>query len=348
MRAVVLCAGLGTRLRPLTNSWPKPAIPLLGQPLLRYTLAMLRGVGVQWVGINTHHLPKVMQAVASSECRRAGIQIELSHEPIIQGTAGGIRGFRNWLSDAPFLVLNGDILFSFPLAPLLQAHRDLGALATMALMSMPSGESYAAVETDAAGRIWRIAEKGTSDARPLQPWHFTGIHVLSPDIFDFMSKAGPEDINRDVYLRVIDKGLPLRGHPVDGYWSDLGTAARYLRTQDDLLSGRVSLASNTDASPFHQAREELPGCWLRGPANIEGAKITGPAFFDEAARLLSPADAGPNVYLGPLAAAGPHTKLEHATVLDQTVLQPRENLMRAIAWGDKRLLSSDDSAPVCR
>jgi len=131
MRAVVLCAGLGTRLRPLTNSWPKPAIPVLGQPLLRYSLAMLRSIGVQWAGINTHHLPKVMQAVASFECRRAGIQVELSHEPIIQGTGGGIRGFRHWLSDAPFLVLNGDVLFSLPLAALLQAHRDSGALATI-------------------------------------------------------------------------------------------------------------------------------------------------------------------------------------------------------------------------
>jgi len=348
MRAVVLCAGLGTRLRPLTNSWPKPAIPVLGQPLLRYSLAMLRSIGVQWAGINTHHLPKVMQAVASFECRRAGIQVELSHEPIIQGTGGGIRGFRRWLSDAPFLVLNGDVLFSLPLAALLQAHRDSGALATMALMSMPTGKGYAAVETDASGRIWRIAGRGTSPTGSLQSWHFTGIHVLSPNIFDFMSKTGAEDINREVYLRVIEKGGLLRGHQVNGYWSDLGTAARYLRTQDDLLRGRVSLPEDGDASPFHQAREELIGCWLRGSASIEGAKVTGPAFFDDGARLLSPAKAGPNVYLGPSAAAGPNSKLEHATVLEQTVLRPGENLTHAIAWGDERLLSSNNTAPARR
>src|SRR5262249_42660685 len=143
---------------------------------------------------------------------RAGIQLELSHEPLIQGTAGGIRGFRRWLSDEAFLVVNGDILFSFPLAPLVQAHRDSGAVATMALMSMPTGDSYAAVETDASWRIWRIAGGGASHVRPLQPYHFTGVHVLSPDIFDLMLESGPEDINRDVYPGAIEKGLLLRGH----------------------------------------------------------------------------------------------------------------------------------------
>ncbi len=228
MKAVVLCAGLGTRLRPLTNSWPKPAMPLLGQPLLRYSLGVLRRAGAQWLGINTHHLHKIMEAVASSECRRAGIDLELTHERVIQGTAGGIRAFRKWLEDDPFLVINGDTLFSFELDPLLSAHRSSGALATMVLMSMPAGEPYAAVETDPDGRIWRIAGKGV-EARQLEPWHFTGVHILNPEIFDFMSRTGPEDINREVYPRALQQGKVIRGQVVSGYWSDLGTAGLALR-----------------------------------------------------------------------------------------------------------------------
>ncbi len=294
MKAVVLCAGLGTRLRPLTNSWPKPAIPLLGQPLLRYSLGVLRRAGAQWLGINTHHLHKIMEAVASSECRRAGIDLELTHERVIQGTAGGIRAFRKWLEDDPFLVINGDALFSFELDPLLSAHRSSGALATMVLMSMPTGEGYAAVETDPDGRIWRIAGKGV-EARQLEPWHFTGVHILNPEIFDFMSRTGPEDINREVYPRALQQGKVIRGQVVSGYWSDLGTAARYLRTQADLL------------------------------------------FFDRGSKLLPPASAGPNVYLGASSRAGPDAKLQDAAVLDGTALEAGETLIGGIAWGKERL-----------
>src|SRR3954469_7317208 len=97
---MILCAGLGTRLRPLTERWPKPAIPLLGAPLFRYTLAVLKRAGVTAVGINTHHLPGVMRQVAQAECDRAGVGLTVVHEPEIQGTGGGIRGLRAFLADS--------------------------------------------------------------------------------------------------------------------------------------------------------------------------------------------------------------------------------------------------------
>src|SRR6476646_10095036 len=129
MKAMILAAGLGTRLRPLTNRWPKPALPLLGQPLFRYNLAVLKRAGVTGVGINTHHLPQVMRATAEAEANRAGLSFEAIHEPEIQGTGGGIRGLRNFLRDDTFVVFNGDILFALDLPPILDAHRKSGAAA---------------------------------------------------------------------------------------------------------------------------------------------------------------------------------------------------------------------------
>jgi mannose-1-phosphate guanylyltransferase len=337
MKAVVLCAGLGTRLRPLTNSWPKPAMPLLGQPLLRYSLGLLRRAKAQWVGINTHHLPKIMEAVAGSECRRAGIDVELTRERVIQGTAGGIRAFRKWLKDDVFLVINGDTLFSFELEPLLSAHRTSGALATMILMTMPAGERYAAVEMDRDGRVWRIAGKGVETAE-LEPWHFTGVHILNPEIFDFMSRAGPEDINHDVYPRILQQGRVIRGHVVSGCWSDLGTAARYLRTQGDLLSGRMPSPADPKASPFSGARQQPRGSWSRDQVEVGAAAVEGPVFFDTGSKLLAPASAGPNVYLGASSQAGPRTKLQDAAVLDGTALEAGETLIGGIAWGKERLV----------
>src|SRR5262249_53890843 len=111
LRAVVLCAGLGTRLRPFTEHWPKPALPVLGQPLFRYALALLRSAGVDAIGVNVHHLAERMEAVARAECERASMRVQISPEPIIQGTAGGIRGLRALLDEDDFVAMNGDVLF---------------------------------------------------------------------------------------------------------------------------------------------------------------------------------------------------------------------------------------------
>src|SRR5260370_6795935 len=209
VKGMILCAGRGTRLRPLTDPGPKAATPFLGQRLLRYGVAALKRAGVSALGVNTHHLAEAMEAVASAECARAGLRLEVSREPTIQGTAGGIRGMRRFLQDDHFLVLNGDVLFPIELKGLVQSHRQSGALATMVLMPMPAGGRYSSVEADDSGRVRRIAGRGPGGAS-LHPWHFTGVHVMSPAVFDFMSGNGPEDINADVYPRLLPQDLPPR------------------------------------------------------------------------------------------------------------------------------------------
>jgi len=226
MKAMVLCAGLGTRLRPLTERWPKPALPLLGQPLLRYNLALLHRAGVRAIGINTHHLPEVMKDVAQQECQRLGMGLEVVHEPVIQGTAGGIRGLKDFLQGTePFFVLNGDIVFALDLSEALSAHRRSGAIATLVLLPMPKNAKYNAVETDASFSVRRLAGHGPGGER-LAPWHFSGVHVMSPEIFQFMASQGEEDSVRQVYPRALAAGRTLHGHVTQGYWSDLGTPSR--------------------------------------------------------------------------------------------------------------------------
>src|SRR5690606_33587472 len=110
-------------------------------------------------------------------------------------------------------------------------------------------ERYAAVEMDPSRRIRRIAGQGPGGER-LSPWHFSGVHVMSPAVFDFMSPDGAEDINREVYVRMMEEGLWIRGHLVQAYWSDLGTPARYLAAQTDLLFGQVPASAFPEAWPF--------------------------------------------------------------------------------------------------
>lgn len=324
MRAMVLCAGLGTRLRPLTTLWPKPAMPFFGRPLLRYALSTLRQLGVTEVGLNTHHLPEVMEAVGRSECQRAGLSLTVSHEAgEIQGTGGGIRGLKDFLSGGTSVVLNGDVLFAVELGPVVAAHEQSGADATMVLLPMPEGETYNAVELDEARAVRRIAGKGPGGER-LSSWHFTGVHVLSPRVFDFMAPEGPIDINRDVYVKLIEAGGTVRGHVVterDVYWSDLGTPERYAATQRDVLFGQVPLVRFGDASPLVGMLRHGLSAWAHPTARLGDARITGPAWFGENVALGRNVHVGAGVCVGNEVKIGDGAHLNRVTVLDGAELE---------------------------
>jgi mannose-1-phosphate guanylyltransferase len=319
MRAMVLCAGLGTRMRPLTTLWPKPALPLLGRPLLRYAFSSLQQVGVTEVGINTHHLPEVMQAVAEREAARAGLSLTVVHEAgELQGTGGGVRGLKDFLSRGPSLVINGDVLFAVDLAPIIEAHHLSGADATMVLLPMPAGETFNPVELDEGQMVRRIAGLGPGADR-LTPWHFTGVHVISPRVFDFMAPQGPLDINRDVYVAMMNAGCTLRGHVVsdpDVYWSDLGTPPRYAQAHRDLLFGQVPLVRFGAASPLAGMLRHGLSAWAHPTARLGDARISGPAWFGEGAVLGRDVRIGALVSIGAGAKVGDGALLNRVAVLD--------------------------------
>src|SRR5262249_6379171 len=153
-------------------------------PLLRRTFAVLARAGVKRVAVNTHHLPEVMARVAHEEGARAGFTVMTVHEPVIQGTGGGLRGLQRALpGDDVVIAWNGDILFAPELGPLLEAHRRSGAAATMVLLPMPPGRSYGVVEVDAAGTVQRIGRPDPAPMSGCTAWHFSGVHLLSPRVF---------------------------------------------------------------------------------------------------------------------------------------------------------------------
>jgi mannose-1-phosphate guanylyltransferase len=320
---------LGTRLRPLTNAWPKPAIPLLGQPLLRYTLAVLARAGVTQVGLNTHHLADVMARVATAEAARFGMRLTLSQEPVIQGTAGGIRGLRGVVEDADvFVVWNGDALFTPELAPLIAEHRASGALATLLLLPMPPGAAFATVDVDARNAVRRIAGRGPGGGN-LRPWHFSGVHLLSPRVFCAMSESGPEDINRDVYPRLLAQGAFIRGAVVQAAWNDVGTPAGYLEAQGALLRGEVPDVFG-NASPFTRASGG-PQVWMAEGARLEGT-TEGAVFLDRGAVVKPGARVGPNVYLGPGVQVPSEACVAQAALLEGSA--PTGDVKRALLWQD--------------
>jgi mannose-1-phosphate guanylyltransferase len=318
---MVLCAGLGTRLRPLTERAPKPAIPLCGVPLVRWTLALLAGAGVRRAVVNVHHLAGGMAAAAEDAARAAGLSLAISREPVIAGTGGALREARAHLEGAEaILLVNGDVLFDVDLPAALAAHRASGALATMLLLPMPEGAGYAAVETDASGAVRRIAGRFGPGGEGLAPWHFSGVHVLSPAILDRVPAQPFEaDVNRHVYPPLMGAGA-VRGLVVDGYWNDLGTPARYLAASADVLERRVPLGRFAGLDPFAGTREPAPGVRVAEGARVDpGAVLERPAFVGT--RCIIPAGA----------------RVRDAILWEGTALAPGEALEHAIAAGADRV-----------
>ena len=151
---------------------------------------MLTRGGVNRVAVNTHHLPEAMARVAREEGARRGLAVVTVHEPVIQGTGGGLRGLARALpGDGVVVAWNGDILFAPDLGRLLEVHRASGAAATMVLLPMPAGRSYGVVEIDGKGRVQRIGRANPAPQAGCTAWHFSGVHLLSliNDILDLHS-----------------------------------------------------------------------------------------------------------------------------------------------------------------
>lgn len=336
---MVLCAGLGTRLRPLTERVPKPAVPVCGVPLVRLSLALLAGAGVRRAVVNVHHLADEMAAAAAEAAEALGVALEVSREPVIAGTGGALREARALLGGArTIVVVNGDVLLDVDLRLAIEAHRASGALATMLLLPMPAGGAYAAVETDATGAVRRIAGSFGPGGDALAPWHFSGVHVLSPAILDHVPAAPFErDVNRHVYPPLMASGA-VRGLVVDGYWNDLGTPARYLQANRDVLGGAATLGRFAGADPFHGLVEAPPRVFLAPGVRVDaGARIHAPSLVAAGVHLGAGAEIGPHAVVGRGCTIGAGAVVRSAVVWDGTRIAPGERVEGAIAAGPDRI-----------
>jgi mannose-1-phosphate guanylyltransferase len=255
-----------------------------------------------------------MEAEARAAAAALGLELVVSREPVIAGTGGALREARAHLASADaVVVVNGDVLFDVDLASALVAHAASGALATMVLLAMPPGARYAAVELDGGGRVRRIAGRFGPGGEGLTPWHFPGVHVLSPALLDLVPAAPFEqDVNRDVYPPLMARGL-VRGLVTSGYWNDLGAPDRYLAANLDVAAGRVPLARFGLAPP---------------PAVSAGARIDPAAVVRDAV-------------VGPGCRVPAGARVERAVLWPGTALAPGEAVVDAIAAGPLRVPARD-------
>jgi NDP-sugar pyrophosphorylase family protein len=235
---MVLSAGLGTRLRPLTNILPKPLVPVANRPLMTYTLALLEKAGVRQVAVNLHHLgEKIEEAIRDGS--DYGLEISYSPEDPILGTGGGVMRMRPYLEGERFYLLNGDVLCGVDLQEVLRFHVERNAAATMVVGPLPPGATYTPLLMDAEGWLVELKDARRKPAGETRQVMFLGIHVLEPRVFEFLPAEGFSCINSQAYTAMIKKGLDVAAYFHGGFWYDLGTPASYLAANLSLLSGRV-------------------------------------------------------------------------------------------------------------
>lgn len=278
-RAFVLGAGLGTRLRPLTDQLPKPLIPVHHRPLISYAFAHLRGVGAREFVVNTHHLPAAYDA-AFPDGTWNGCPLTFRHEPVLLETGGGLANVADlFAGDESFLVYNGDILTDLPLAPLLEAHEASGNLVTLALRSGGGLRNVAFDEASGLVTDLRNALGSNSDRLFL----FSGVYAVSPAFFRYLEPGRIESVV-GAWLRAIRAGERVGGVVIDdGVWLDLGNRESYLAAH---ALGRRTVFPLHEPLTAEEAAPAHPGAVVSPEARVDEGSSIGPGAVVEAGATL--------------------------------------------------------------
>jgi len=258
MKAMILAAGFGERLWPLTADRTKPALPVLGQPLVGYVAEYLSRFGITDVIVNLHHEPDSVRR-ALGDGSRFGVHLEYVHEPEILGTSGALDNARSLLEGETFVVINGKLITDLDLNAALQHHREQKALATLVLRPNPARERFSVVETR-AGLVTKFAGMPAPADTGEPPLMFTGIHVMEPRIFDYIPRGIFSDTVINVYPPAMADGERIVAHVTEGQWYELSTLHRYLQISLALLRAQqrdVYTGANPQIHSSAEVREAI-------------------------------------------------------------------------------------------
>jgi NDP-sugar pyrophosphorylase family protein len=250
MRAIILSAGYGTRLWPLTEDRTKPALPILGKPLVGYVAEYIASYGFDDIVVNLHHRPESVRA-ALGDGSKFGVKLHYVEEPVILGTSGALDNTREFFENETFLAINGKIITDIDLNAALETHQKTNALATLVLLRNRKRERFSVVHVE-QGRITGFG--GMPEGNGDEPLMFTGIQLLEPRIFDYIPRGVFSHSTTQVYPQAIARGERIAAHVASGMWYELSTIERYLeislavmaRQGRDLEIGEGSVVS-TDA-----------------------------------------------------------------------------------------------------
>ncbi|MEG5041025.1 NDP-sugar synthase [Microcoleus vaginatus GB2-A3] len=339
MKAMILAAGKGTRVRPITQTIPKPMIPILQKPVMEFLVELLRQHGFDEIMVNVSHLADVIENYFR-DGQKFGVQIAYSFEGRIEdgemigealGSAGGMKRIQDFspFFDDTFVVLCGDALIDLDLTAAVKWHREKGAIATIVMKSVPREEvpSYGVVVTDESGKIKAFQEKPSVE-EALSTDINTGIYIFEPEIFDYIPSGEEYDIGSQLFPALVAEGAPFYGISMDFEWVDIGKVPDYWRAIQSVLLGQVKNVS----IPGIEVR---PGIYagLNVAVNWDKVDITGPVYIggmtiiEDGATIIGPTMIGPNCWL----CSG--ATVENSVIFEYSRLGPEVRLVDKLVFG---------------
>lgn len=297
MRAMVLAAGLGTRLRPITYEMPKPMVPVLNRPVMEHILRLLARHGFTETIANLHWFPQLIEEYFGdgSAC---GVSLSYSHEEQLLGTSGGVRNAAGFLGDS-FLVISGDALTDLDLGAMREFHESHDGIATLAMKRVEDTSQFGVAIVGSDGRVQGFQEK-PDPSEALSDLANCGIYMFRKEIFDFFpgpgaSKAAGEgdppgfaDWAMDVFPRLLEGDVPFYCHEIDAYWNDIGNLEELRESSVDALTGAVQVEREGELVDGYRSGERMegepdlvgpvllgPGCEIGDDVRIDGPSIIG-------------------------------------------------------------------------
>lgn len=316
MKAMVLAAGLGTRLRPLTFELPKPMVPVLDRPVMAHIVDLLDRHGYDDVVANLHYFPDTIREYF-------GDRLTYREEPELLGTAGGVRNCADFLDGGPFLIISGDALTDIDLGAFVARHKQAGGIGTLAVKRVQDTREFGVVLHDADGRITGFQEK-PDPAEALSDLGNCGIYLFEPEIFDYFPRRPFVDWANDVFPALLEHDVPFHIHEIGEYWNDVGSLAELKEGTFDALRGELHV--------------ELHGEEVADGVRIcEGTELTDATLIEPPVWIGRDVEIGAGVRLqGPLvigdgAVVGAGAALKDSVVLPGTEIAPEAILIGAIA-----------------
>jgi mannose-1-phosphate guanylyltransferase len=335
MRAMVLAAGLGTRLRPLTYEITKPMVPVLDRPVMAHIIDLLDRHSFGEVIANLHYFPDSIR-------QYFGERLSYRYEPELLGTAGGVRACGEFFGEDSFLVISGDALTDIDLTQLAARHRQSGGVATLAVKKVPDTREYGVVLHDREGRITGFQEKPRPD-EALSDLGNCGIYVFTPEIFDYFPERPFADWAKDVFPTLLSCDVPFHMHEVREYWNDIGSLSELRQGTFDALRGELrlrvegeELAPGVTISCVRGARGGTAPDAVALPADSE---VEGPAWIGRDVEIGSRVRLMGPVVLGDGARIGDRAQLRETIVFPGTTVAPDAILIGAIC-GHTEILQS--------
>ena len=345
VRAVVLAAGAGTRLDPLTRRVPKPLVAVANRPVMEYTLRLLKRHGINKVAANLFHLAELIPAYFDN-LKGLDITINYVKEEKLSGDAGGVRACRKFLDGGTFVVIMGDVITDVDLSSLIERHRKSKAIVTIALKQVEDVKHFGVVALDEKGFVKAFQEKPQAE-EAISNLASTGIYICEPEIFKHIPQDGQFGFGHNLFPKLLELGLPIQGVEVNCYWSDIGTIPAYRQACFDAISGKVEL--------------DLPGEVLDAKSELHGVKIEGDGhlLLGRNVVLGEGIVVKGNVVVGDNCMIGSGAKLEDSIVWSDSTLAANSVIKRAVVadgchlrsfsrWADVVIAESLPGAPTAK